>query len=424
MGMHCLILMNGESVWNTDKAQKFPTIQDIVRAREILYGSIRKTPLLRSNTFSKIIGTNIYLKLESFQTTGSFKVRGAFVKINMLSVEQRKHGVIAASAGNHAQGVAYAASNKNIPCTIVMPQNASPAKIAATKSYGAKVVLSGSDYDECSIAAQEMAKEEGRAIIHAFDDPQVISGQGTIGLELLEDLPDLDQIYIPIGGGGLAAGVAIAIKAKKPNVKIIGVESKAFPAMKQSLEKGSLQNIKSGYTIADGISVKSPGKLTYEIASRYLDDVTVVDDSSIVKTMFLLMERGKLVIEPAGAASLAYLLSNGHPNKHENIVSILSGGNVDMYLLGQVVAKGLMHMGRMLKIFIQLPDKPGALKTVVDGIAELSVNIVEVEHDRLSSNISAGTAGVYLSLEMENEKHAERLIEFLKRKGIQFRVVS
>jgi threonine dehydratase len=416
--------MNGESMWNTDKAQKFPTIQDIVRAREILYGSIRKTPLLRSNTFSKIIGTNIYLKLESFQTTGSFKVRGAFVKINMLSVEQRKHGVIAASAGNHAQGVAYAASNKNIPCTIVMPQNASPAKIAATKSYGAKVVLSGSDYDECSIAAQEMAKEEGRAIIHAFDDPQVISGQGTIGLELLEDLPDLDQIYIPIGGGGLAAGVAIAIKAKKPNVKIIGVESKAFPAMKQSLEKGSLQNIKSGYTIADGISVKSPGKLTYEIASRYLDDVTVVDDSSIVKTMFLLMERGKLVIEPAGAASLAYLLSNGHPNKNENVVSILSGGNVDMYLLGQVVAKGLMHMGRMLKIFIQLPDKPGALKTVVDGIAELSVNIVEVEHDRLSSNISAGTAGVYLSLEMENEKHAERLIEFLKRKGIQFRVVS
>lgn len=422
--MHCLILMNGKSVWNTDKEHKFPTFQDIVRAREILNGSIRKTPLHRSNTFSKIIGANIFLKLESFQRTGSFKVRGAFVKINMLSMEQRKHGVIAASAGNHAQGVAYAASNKNIPCTIVMPQNASPAKVAATKSYGAKVVLRGSDYDECWIGAQEMAKEEGRAIIPAFDDPQVISGQGTIGLELLEDLPDLDEIYIPIGGGGLAAGVAIAIKSKKPSVKIIGVESKAFPAMKQSLEKRSLQNIKSGYTIADGISVKSPGKLTYEIARKYIDDVTVIDDSSIVKTMFLLMERGKIVIEPAGAASLAYLLSNGHPNKNKNVVSLLSGGNVDMYLLGQVVAKGLMQMGRMLKIFIQLADKPGALKTVVDGIAELSVNIVEVEHDRLSSNIAAGTAGVYLSLEMENEKHAERLIEFLKIKGIHFRVVS
>ena len=206
-------------------------------------------------------------------------------------------------------------------------------------------------------------------------------------------------------------------------MKIIGVESKAFPAMKESLAKGSLQNIKAGYTIADGLSVKSPGRLTYEIANKYIDDVTLVDDSSILKTMFLLMERGKVVIEPAGAASLAYLLSNGHPKKNANVVSLLSGGNVDMYLLGQVVAKGLMQMGRMLKIFIQLPDKPGALKTVVDGIAELSVNIVEVVHDRLSSNISAGTAGVYLSLEMENEKHAERLIEFLRSKSLDFRIV-
>jgi len=207
-------------------------------------------------------------------------------------------------------------------------------------------------------------------------------------------------------------------------VRIIGVESKAFPAMKESLARGSLQNIKAGYTIADGISVKSPGKLTYEIANKYIDDVTLVDDSSILKTMFLLMERSKMVIEPAGAASLAYLLSNGHPNKNKNVVSLLSGGNVDMYLLGQVVAKGLMQMGRMLKIFIQLQDKPGALKTVVDGIAELNVNIVEVVHDRLSSNISAGTAGVYLSLEMENEKHAELLIEFLKSKWLDFRIVS
>ena len=186
---------------------------------------------------------------------------------------QRKYGVIAASAGNHAQGVAYAASKNNISCTVIMPQNASPAKVSATKSYGAKVVLKGSDYDEAWIAAQEIAKKEGRTIIHAFDDAQVISGQGTIGLELLEDLPELDQVYLPIGGGGLAAGIAIAIKSKKPHVKIIGVESKAFPAMKESLAKGFLQNIKSGYTIADGISVKSPGKLTYEIASKYIDDV-------------------------------------------------------------------------------------------------------------------------------------------------------
>jgi threonine dehydratase len=417
--------MDAKSMWNSNKKYSHPTIEDIFKARNSLNGTpIRKTPLQSSDTFSKLTGTNIFLKLESLQRTGSFKVRGAFVKLNMLSEDQSKRGIIAASAGNHAQGVAYAASKKNISCTIVMPHNASPAKVAATKSYGAKVVLRGSDYDECWIATQEIAKEEGRTIIHAFDDPQIISGQGTVGLELLEDLPELDQVYLPIGGGGLAAGIAIAIKAKKPNVKIIGIESKAFPAMKESLAKGYLTAIKSGYTIADGIAVKAPGKLTYEIATKYIDDIMIVDDSSIVKTMFLLMERAKLVVEPAGAASLAYLLSNGHAKKDDNVISILTGGNVDMYLLGQVVAKGLMQMGRMLKIFVQLPDKPGALKTVVDGIADLSVNIVEVVHDRLSSNISAGTAGVYLSLEMENERHAQLLIEFLKKKGLEFRVVS
>jgi threonine dehydratase len=402
----------------------FPTIGDIFKARDLLSEAVRKTPLQRSETFSKLIGTNIFLKLESLQRTGSFKVRGAFVKLDMLSNEERKYGVIAASAGNHAQGVAYAALKKNISCTIVMPKNASPAKVAATKSYGARVILRGLDYDESWIAAKEIAKEEDRTVIHAFDDPQIISGQGTIGLELLEDLHEIDQVYLPVGGGGLAAGVAISIKTKNPNVKIIGIESKAFPAMKESLAKGSLQNVKAGYTIADGISVKSPGRLTYEIASKYLDDLRLVDDSSILETMFLLMERAKLVVEPAGAASLAHLISNGHPDKNKNVIALLSGGNVDMYLLGQVVAKGLMHMGRMLKILIHLPDRPGALKTIVDSIAELSVNIVEVQHDRLSPNISAGTAGVYLSLELENANHAGRLIEFLEAKGVEFRIVT
>jgi len=402
---------------------KIPTIDDIFKARDLFDDSIRKTPLQRSATFSKFIGTNVFLKLESLQMTGSFKVRGAYVKLNTLADEKRKKGVIAASAGNHAQGVAYAALRKGVSCTIVMPKNASPAKIAATRSYGAEVILRGMNYDESWVAAQDIAGRD-RTIIHAFDDEQVIAGQGTIGLEILEDLNDIDQIYLPIGGGGLAAGIAIAVKSRRPDIKIIGVESKAFPAMKQSLMKGSLQKIEAGFTIADGISVKSPGELTYKIASKYLDDIVLVEDSAIVRTMFLLMERMKLVVEPAGAASLAYLLSNGHHDNNRNIVSILSGGNVDMYLLGQVVTKGLMQMGRMLKIFIQLPDKPGALKTVVDGIAELSLNIVEVEHDRLSSNVSAGSAGVYLSLEMENESHAKRLIEFLKQKGIEFRVVS
>ena len=420
----CCVALNADSLWNPARL-KVPSYDDIVTARKTMNGIVRKTPLQYSNTFSRLGGTSIYLKLECLQLTGSFKVRGALAKIGKLSEKQAGHGVIAASAGNHAQGVAFASARKNVSCTIVMPKNASPAKVAATKSYGANVIQRGLNYDEAWEATTEIAKREQRTIVHAFDDPDVIAGQGTLGLEILEDIPDPDRIYLPVGGGGLAAGMAIAIKTKRPNVKIIGVESKAFPAMKESLKKGSLQSVKAGYSIADGISVKSPGALTFEVVKKYLDDIVLVDDSAIVKTMFLLMERAKLVVEPAGAASLAYLLSNDdHASKKEKAVSILSGGNVDMYLLGQVVAKGLMQMGRMVKIFILLPDKPGALKDVVDGIAELSVNIVEVEHDRLSANIPAGTAGVYLSLELESEKNISRLIEMLKKKGIEFRVVS
>ena len=403
---------------------KIPSIDDIFRAQKSMDSAVvRKTPLLKSNTFSNIAKTNIFLKFELFQKTGSFKVRGAYSKINSLTDDQCKSGVIAASAGNHAQGVAYAASKRNIRCNIVMPKNASPAKVAATRSYGANVILSGDTYDESWKTVTSMSREHGYSIIHAFDDPIVIAGQGTIGLELLQDLKDIDRIYLPLGGGGLASGISIAIKTRRPDVKIIGVESKQFPAMKKSLEKGKLCHIDGGFSIADGISVKSPGELTFEICSKYLDDVVTIDDVSIVETMFLLMEREKIVVEPAGAASLAYVLSTDKLKNNQNIISILSGGNIDMYLLGQIVSKGLMQMGRLVKIFIQLPDKPGALKNVVDKIAELSVNIVQVEHDRLSSNVAAGSAGVYLSLELENEKHSKKLLDFLKREQMVFKVV-
>jgi threonine dehydratase len=407
------------------REKDIPTIQDIIMAQKLMDKAVvRKTPLLKSNTFTSMAGTNIFLKMESFQKTGSFKVRGAYSKINSLTVDQCKSGVVAASAGNHAQGVAYAAQKRKIKCNIVMPKNASPAKVAATRSYGANVVLSGNTYDESWETAYSLSSENGYSIIHAFDDPVVIAGQGTIGLELMEDLKDIDTIYLPLGGGGLASGVCIAIKTKRPDVKIIGVESNQFPAMKKSLEKGSLCHIEGGFSIADGISVKSPGELTFEICSKYLDDVVTVDDVAIVETMFTLMEREKVVVEPAGAASLAYVLSSGKIKNNQNIISILSGGNIDMYLLGQIVSKGLMQMGRLVKIFIQLPDKPGALKSVVDKIAEISVNIVQVEHDRLSSNVAAGSAGVYLSLELENEKHSRKLLDFLKKEKMVFKVVT
>jgi threonine dehydratase len=272
--------------------------------------------------------------------------------------------------------------------------------------------LEGSDYDESFRIAQQIAKNEKLELISAYDDYDIIIGQGTIGLEIIDELPEVDEIYIPIGGGGLAAGIAIVIKSKNPNGKIIGVESEAYPAMKQSVEMGSLQVVKAGFTIADGISIKSPGNITFEIIKEFIDDIVLVDDSTIVKTMFLLMERSKLVIEPAGAASLAYLLSKSHDiddykihtsttsdkKKKKNVVVILSGGNIDMYLLGQIVAKGLIQTGRLSKIFLLLQDKPGEFKNVLDSISELGINIVEVVHDRLSSDIPTGMAGYFLAL--------------------------
>jgi threonine dehydratase len=400
-----------------------PTLLDVIAARKILRGVIRRTPLDYSNTFSRMTGCKLYLKMESLQKTGSFKVRGAYVKVNSLSKQQKSKGVVAASAGNHGQGVAFASGMQKIPCTIVMPANASPAKVSATRSYGAEVVLHGILYDQSWAKAQEIAKEQGRTVIHAFDDPHVIAGQGTIGLEILEDLPDLDAIYLPIGGGGLAAGLAIVIKSKKPNVKVIGIQSKAFPAMKASLDKGSIVDASHGSTIADGISVKHPGELTFEILNKYIDDVVTVNDNEIVKAMFLLMERAKLVVEPAGAVGLAYLLSNGI-SKDKKVVTVLTGGNVDMYLLGQIVSKGLLETGRMLKIAVQLVDRPGELKNVVDNIVANRVNIVEVLHDRLSQDVAVGKAKVTLSLETEDKQHTERLMKFLKKNNLDFKVVS
>ena len=287
----------------------------------------------------------------------------------------------------------------------------------------AKVILEGANYDEAWAKAQDIARKTNATIIHAFDDPHVIAAQGVIGLEILEDLPDVDEIYTPIGGGGLAAGILIAIKTKNPKVKVIGVQSKSFPAMKNSFNSGKLQSGIGERTIADGISVKNPGKTTFKIINELIDDIVLVDDTQIIKTMFLLMERAKMVVEPAGAVSLAYLLK-AKPSPRKKVVPILGGGNVDMYLLGQIVAKGLTNMGRMTKIFILLPDKPGALKDVVDEIAMLNANIVEVIHDRLSSKVPAGSAGVTLSLETEDQAHANKLIQHLKKKNIQFEIMS
>ena len=399
------------------------TYDDVVKARQTQNEVIRKTNLEFSETFSKICGANVYLKNEYEQKTGSFKIRGAYYKIKSLTDDEKSKGVVAASAGNHSQGVAFASHIENIPCTIVMPKTASPAKVSATKGYGAKVVLEGTTYDESWAYAQKISEDTNATIIHAFDDPHVIAGQGVIGLEIMEQLPNVDEIYVPIGGGGLVAGIITAVKEKYPKVKIIGVESSAYPAMKQSLENNSVETVVGSTTIADGISVKTPGKLTFEIVKDKIDKIVTVTDSEIINAMFLLMERSKAVVEPAGAVALAYILKN-KPEPGKNIVPILCGGNIDMYLLGQIVSKGLSGMGRMLKISVLLKDKPGALKELVDEISSINVNIVEVIHDRLSTDVSAGSAGVTISLETEDQNQSNELINHLEEKNIKFQVMS
>ena len=400
-----------------------PSYDEILNANSMRGEDIKKTPLIYSPTFSDLTKSEVYLKAEFRQKTGSFKARGAYYKIQLLSDKEKKQGVVAASAGNHAQGVAFAASLENIPCTIVMPKNASPAKVAATKGYGANVILNGINYDESSANANKIANDTGATMIHAFDDPQIIAAQGVIGLEILDDLPDVDEIYLPIGGGGLAAGTLIAIKEKNPDIKIIGVQSNSFPSMYESVKKGMLTASGGTRTIADGISVKLPGELTFKIINELIDEIVSVDDNEITKAMFLLMERMKFVVEPAGAVSLAYLISK-KPSPGKKVVAILAGGNVDMYLLGQIVDKGLSAMGRLLELSMVLPDRPGIFKEIVDEIAMANVNIVEVKHDRLSSNVNAGSVTVTLSLETQGKEQAELLIDRLKQKGIQFTLLT
>jgi threonine dehydratase len=400
-----------------------PTYDEIVKANSLRGDEIKKTPLIHSPTFSDLTNSEVYLKAEFRQKTGSFKIRGAYYKIKSLSEEDKKHGVVAASAGNHAQGVAFASSLEKIPCTIVMPKNASPAKVAATRGYGANVILQGINYDESYSKAKEIAEKTGATIIQAFDDPQIIAAQGVVGLEILEDLPDVDEIYLPVGGGGLAAGTAIAIKEKNPNVKVIGVQSKSFPSMYESIKQNTRTMIGGEKTIADGIAVKIPGELTFEIVKNLIDDIVLVDDNEITKAMFLLMERMKFVVEPAGAVGLAYLISK-KPSPGKKVVAVLAGGNVDMYLLGQIVDKGLAAMGRLLVISMALPDRPGIFKEIVDEIALANANIVEVVHDRLSSKVNAGSVTVTLSLETQGKEQSEKLIEKLREKNIKFELLT
>lgn len=390
---------------------------DVLEARERIASVIHRTSILPSRTFSEMSGNDIFLKPENLQKTGSFKLRGAFNRIATLTQEEKAKGVIASSAGNHAQGVAYSAALHGVPATIVMPQRAPVAKVMATQAYGARVVLHGVVYDDAYRKARELQEAEGFTFLHPFNDPMVIAGQGTIALEMLEDLPELDALVIPIGGGGLAAGMAVAAKALKPSIRIIGVEVERFDAMRQSVLDGDLVTVKAGSTIADGIAVKKPGDLTYSLIRRYVDDIVTVNEEETAEAILLLLERAKWLVEGAGAVSVAAAVERKLGLSGKKVGLVLSGGNIDINVLSTIIEKGLVQAGRKLRIKTILQDKPGQLAQVMDVFAGLGSSIRSIHHDRYAEEVELGYVQVEMESETRNRDHAEDVLKALKQHG-------
>jgi threonine dehydratase len=389
------------------------TIEHIRQAQERIQPYIHRTDI----TSMKLpYGGTLRIKAENLQITGAFKVRGAFSKLLLLNEEEKRHGVLASSAGNHAQGVALAAQTIGTPCTIVMPRTAPLSKIAATEAYGAKVVLAGDVYDDAYAHALELQKKTGATFIHPFDDPAVIAGQGTIGLEILEQYPDVEQVLVPIGGGGLIAGVALAVKSLAPHVKVIGVEPRGAASMSASINAGQIVTLPSVQTMADGIAVKTPGKLTYELCSQYVDQIVTVDDDDLATTILFLLEKAKIVSEGAGAASVAAALCNKIPTV-KNTVALLSGGNIDVTLVSRIIDKGLVLAGRKAILKTMISDKPGQLSKMLSLVAQSGANIVRVNHDRLQIKTPLSMTVVELELETRDRAHVSEIESLLKQHG-------
>jgi len=395
----------------------FPALKDIEEARQCLSTVVEETGLVYNKVFSDMTGGNIFLKTENLQKTGSFKLRGAYNRIAHLTEKERSNGVVASSAGNHAQGVALAASSFGIKSTIVMPKHAPISKVTATKSYGAEVVLHGNIYDEAYQKAREIQEETGATFIHPFDDPMVIAGQGTIGLEILDDMPDVDIVIAPIGGGGLVSGLAIALKSIRPNIRVIGVQAANAPSMYESFKSGKMNIVDCIPSIADGISVKVPGNLTYEVIKKYVDDIVLVGEDEIAEAILLLMEKAKVVSEGAGAVPVAALLNGKINVKGKKVAAVISGGNIDVNILAQVMDRGLIRQGRKLMISTMMPDKPGTLCRMVELIAAEGANILSILHDRLALDVPIGYAKVEVVLETSDEEHGMRIIKRLLESG-------
>ncbi len=398
-------------------------LADVLAARDRVAETARETPLERSRTFSERTGADVRLKMEHLQRTGAFKIRGATNKIALLGEEERKAGVVAASAGNHAQGVALAATKAGVDSTIVMPEHAPISKINATRSYGAEVMLHGIDYAAAAERAHEIEREENRTYVHAFDDPAVMAGQGTIGLEIAEQCPDVETVVVPIGGGGLIAGIATAITALT-DARVIGVQAEGAASAAQSLQKGEIVERDSVDTIADGIATRRIGEQTFEVIRERVDEVVTVTDAEIANALTSLLERSKTLVEGAGAVALAAVITERFEyDGGETIVPALCGGNIDLNVLTTVITRGLVERGRFLRIKTVLKDRPGALEDLVDVLTEYRTNIYAIEHDRASKDIAMNAAEVELDLETRGHEHVAALLEALEARGYEVEVI-
>lgn len=396
----------------------------VLEARQRVMEVARPTPLDYSYTFSDRTDAEIHLKLENLQRTGSFKIRGATNKLAQLDDDQRAAGVVTASAGNHAQGVALAADRAGVDAKIVMPEYAPVSKVEATRAYGASVVLHGVDYDTAQQKAHEIEDREDRTYVHAFDDEHVMAGQGTLGLEIVDDQPSVDTVVVPVGGGGLISGVATAVKANDPDTRVVGVQASGASAMAQSLQKGQPVELDAVDTIADGIAVGKPGTLTFEVIQERVDEMVTVDDAAIARTLVDLLERSKTLVEGAGAVALAAVVEEAFDyEENEVIVPALCGGNIDLNVLRTVITRGLVEDGRYLKIRTTLKDRPGALEGLIEIIAEARANIYGISHERTSLDTSVGSTDVEIDLETRGHEHVARLIAELEANGYEVEVL-
>lgn len=390
----------------------------VLRAREVIAGQARVTPLWEARFLEEVAGGPVYLKCEHLQRTGSFKVRGALTFIAALGEGEARRGVVTASAGNHAQGVALAASLRGIDVRVVMPAFAPLAKVIAARGYGADVVLHGRSLEEARDRARAIAGEEGRTYIAPFDDPAVVAGQGTLGLEILEQCPGVREVVVPAGGGGLLAGVAVALKAKAPSVKVVGVQAAAMPGIVRSLAAGHVETVEPRRTLADGVAVGGPSDLTFSLIGQLVDEVVAVPEEAIAHAMVTLIERGKMVVEGAGALGVAALQAGLYRPKGETVV-VLSGGNVDINLLGSIIRRGLVDAGRYQHLSIEVSDTPGELALIATVVAEAGGNILEVEHNREAAELPVGVALLDLLLELDGLEHYGRVLAALEAHGLR-----